>query len=1313
MAAGRRQRTASRRSLARSVVLSLSWLILALVIAVCAALVAVFSFEQYTLRPLTEFLVQRVTGRALSIEGELEARAGSIVSIRAGRIRLANADWGSRGDMLKIDETEVFVDLARLLRGEAAIDDLVVRGAQLLLEQDEQGRSNWALATGEDESPTVAEGQGVSALPIVRSRLSDIDITVKSAALAQPLEIHLDSAEHSADRGNELVATVVGAVQNQTMNLQARIGPVSQLLDAGAVGFDIKVAHDANRFEVNGHLDKLSQPRQATANLSLVSQDISQFFVMFGLPQVVNGAAELKASVLPVGDYHRIDFAASTDALKLDARVRLRSLDSLDEASISVSGSGQDLAKAAQLAGLDGLPAQPFTIQTSAALSGKRLTISETQIDSGDNHLSAEGSMNQFPGFEGSKLRLRLAGKNYLEFSQLLGIRKAEKLQAQPFELSADLDYGTQEHQQFTAQVAIADVSGDFSGQLTAGPAYVGSRLDYRLDGRNDALLQQLLGRPTLIDGTYSLQGSVERRPEGYGIERSTLSFGTNEMEISGVIGHDPLQGDTELSMRLRGPDLEKILTIAGYTGFVPAGKAEIEAAVRAQDKAIHVDALSLQLERNMLQLNGMINLQAGLGGSRAQVALSGADIADVLPPDLIAYVDPQQSFELTGTLAMANEQLAIDALQARLGKVALEASGTVSTRRPLTATSLKLNARGPDLAAIVPGKLVPYSLPASKFSLSGNVALSAKGLALEGVEATIGADRLGLSGTIPLSTPGDGLELAINARGPSMKALVPVEIELFEFAELPYEISGNIQLAGGVMSLRQLDYSTSRGRLSGQMQVSLEKPLQFGNFDLEASGNKLDEFLPSISDFSPAAVPFSFDARGSWDNKKLTIERGLLRLDDSSIEARGDVNLQPSEIETRLILSARGDRFADLGQFKGLILPTDDFHIDASVNGNAEGLEIPALKARIGESDLQGSLQVEFTEKPFIDAKLESNMIDLTNLLPSEDSATTIDISEQLTTSDGRLIPQLPVSADRLNAFNLKTRIRLGEVRLPRSTLTNITIDSTLRDGELTISQLNATAAQGQLIARFRAVADGERIVTSGNLEGKEIVFGHGESSDGETMLPRQDIRLEFETSGATVRELAANLDGYAQLTGGTGRLRNTTAGDLFGRFFSDLLSAINPFIIREPYTTISCFAAYAEINNGVAVINPGVVMQTDKLNIFAIGQIDLNTERIQLRFDTGARRGLGISAGDFINPFVGVSGTLDNPRLGVDPKNAMFEGGFAYATGGLSIVAKGLYRRWFGAKDPCAALQKQAQEILRKKLERTEKQESAADSQ
>ncbi len=1300
MAAEQQLRTASVRSPARRIAGWLLRLLLVLVILVSAALVAVFAFERSTLQPLTEWLVERSTGRSLSIDGGLEVRAGRVIVVRAERIRLANADWGSSDDMLNVALARVEIDLARLLRGTALIDEVEISGAGLLFEENEQGLSNWVLATGKQQPPEQGEPEqattpGLTALPVASSRLSDIAITIKSAALGQPLEIRLQSAGHGADADANLVANMTGTVQDRSLELQARIGPLAQLLAAGAVDFDGRVELEGGELGIEGQVDDLSQPQQVSLEASMLSADISRLFSTLGLEPIIAGAADVKASLQPADGQHRLDLAATVGSLTLDARARLESLTDIDGASIEASAGGPDLAAVALLAGLEGVPAQPFTLETALALSGQQLTIGETHFYSGDNHLVAEGTMSRFPELAGSNLSVQLSGKNYLEFAGLLGIEGAEELNPEAFELSADLDYSGQDRQQFNAKLAIADASGDFSGELTGDADFVGSRLEFRLGGRNDALLARLLGKPTQIEGRYELKGSADRRPEGYGIDSTTLSIGANRLQVDGVVGNDPLQGGTELSLSFQGPDPGKIAALAGYSGFMPAGEAEIKAALRAREQAIHVDDLSAKLGRNALQASGLVSLQQGIDGSRVKLALSGADIAEVLPPDLLAYVDPKQAFELNGTFAVADEQLAIEALQAKLGEVGLKGSGSVSLRQPLTATSLKIDAGGPDLAAIVPESLVPYTLPAANFSVAGGIALTADGLALDGVEAQIGDDRLQISGRIPLDTPTDGLDIAVAAKGPNLRAAIPPELRTLDFAELPYDISGGIKLAGGSLSLHQLNLALPRGHIGGEVQLSLADPLEFGQFDLDAKGTRLDEILPPIENFRPAAVAFELDARGRWNRESVSIEHGRLDLDDSRVEVQGDVNLQPGAVETRLTLLAQGDSLADFGQLQNLTLPDDDFRVEATLNGSAKGLEIPKLAAHLGDSDLRGSMRYEYADKPFIGVELESDQLDLSQLLAEQDSGAAPEATQQAASSDGRVIPQIPLQGERLNAINLETRIRIGELNFPNHTLQNIRIDTTLQNGELRVREFTATTAQGQLEADFRAVADGDRIVTGGTLEGNGIRFGKGGSADGEAQFPRQDIWLEFDTEGATVRELAANLDGYAKVTGGKGRMRNSYALGLFGSFFEELLSSVNPFITREPYTTISCFAAYAEINDGVAVINPGAVLQTDKLNMFARGQVDLNTEELNLRFDTSARKGLGISVANFVNPFVGVSGTLASPGIGLDPKNAMFEGGFAYATGGLSIVAKSLWGRWFAEKDPCAEFTKEAQEI------------------
>ena len=56
-------------------------------------------------------------------------------------------------------------------------------------------------------------------------------------------------------------------------------------------------------------------------------------------------------------------------------------------------------------------------------------------------------------------------------------------------------------------------------------------------------------------------------------------------------------------------------------------------------------------------------------------------------------------------------------------------------------------------------------------------------------------------------------------------------------------------------------------------------------------------------------------------------------------------------------------------------------------------------------------------------------------------------------------------------------------------------------------------------------------------------------------------------------------------------------------------------------------------------------------------------------------------------INPYIKVTGTLGSPGVTLDPTGTLVNGGAAFATAGLSVVATTLWDRIVQAKDPCGA--------------------------
>jgi len=142
-------------------------------------------------------------------------------------------------------------------------------------------------------------------------------------------------------------------------------------------------------------------------------------------------------------------------------------------------------------------------------------------------------------------------------------------------------------------------------------------------------------------------------------------------------------------------------------------------------------------------------------------------------------------------------------------------------------------------------------------------------------------------------------------------------------------------------------------------------------------------------------------------------------------------------------------------------------------------------------------------------------------------------------------------------------------------------------------------------------------------------------------------------------------------------------------GDMLEEIVNRLNPFRSVATYTDVVCHAGAMSIRNGNLALEPGVVLRTKKMDIASGGTINLRKESLDLAFNTRSRRGIGISAGKAITPYFKIGGTMASPRFVVDPKGIALSGGAAVATGGLSILAEGLWDRWVAsAGNPCAKL-------------------------
>lgn len=212
--------------------------VLLLVLAGVGIFLATFDANAY--KPRLQQAVQEATGRALTLEGPLRLRPSLRPTLAAERVSFANAAWGSRPEMAKLASLEVALAVLPLMRGEIAIERIVLVEPDILFETDAQGRANWDLVPAPGAAPPPGPDQrpaergappqvAVDLVRIERGRLAFRDgRTGRVTTLAVPrLEAAIPAG---APMRLDLEATLDGTA----FTIAGTAGPLARLLDPAA-----------------------------------------------------------------------------------------------------------------------------------------------------------------------------------------------------------------------------------------------------------------------------------------------------------------------------------------------------------------------------------------------------------------------------------------------------------------------------------------------------------------------------------------------------------------------------------------------------------------------------------------------------------------------------------------------------------------------------------------------------------------------------------------------------------------------------------------------------------------------------------------------------------------------------------------------------------------------------------------------------------------------------------------------------------------------------------------------------------------------
>jgi AsmA family protein len=277
------------------------------------------------------------------------------------------------------------------------------------------------------------------------------------------------------------------------------------------------------------------------------------------------------------------------------------------------------------------------------------------------------------------------------------------------------------------------------------------------------------------------------------------------------------------------------------------------------------------------------------------------------------------------------------------------------------------------------------------------------------------------------------------------------------------------------------------------------------------------------------------------------------------------------------------------------------------------------------------------------------------------------------------------PLPLDKMKETNGKVHVSFGELVLPERSFKDVDSNISMDHGKLIFDfraagvQEGTLQGEGNFVPGANGTADLNLKIDLANV--RASLASEGLSP---TDVPPLGLAMNIKIHGSSPRQMAAGANGQLLLTQGAGKTKSGLISAYGGGVLSQLSEKLNPFAKDDPFMTLDCTIARADIVNGQVTVKP-VVIQTEKVTITADGKIDLHTEKLLIDFNTRPRKGIGVSPGMFTNPLIRLEGTLVSPRIGMGAKGVA-SGALAVATGGATVIAGGAVDRMQGEQDVCA---------------------------
>lgn len=790
-----------------------------------------------------------------------------------------------------------------------------------------------------------------------------------------------------------------------------------------------------------------------------------------------------------------------------------------------------------------GLGDEPFDMEGNFGPLDELIVGGQTSHDIrlaiGETVLQSAGSIEQLSRFSGANIKLFFSGP---EFEWLLTQLALPQFSHGEFDFRLDVQTeGERTRLDLDGDLGSlhASARADFEDPAASGPA----NLTADISGDDLGGLLEVFGVSGALRNPFGLKADIGHAAGLYHIQNLVLENTGNSISVSGQMGDWPNLADTELDISVSGTDLQVWGSVLP-TGSLPGGmlpQTEFDLTsriVHTPSQPISTDTL-LRLGNSQIQLSGSLGELPSMAGADLTVAVDGP--VDGALVRMLGIPDvPGRDLSLKAKIKRDASYIYLNQVSMELAGNDFELSGKIGNWPELEGTDLTFSLDGPDLS-IWSSLLKMDDLPASAFSLHGEILPTTTGLALEAVRFELADSTLVVNGIMGEPPEFAGTKLQTLVTVPDLASLGP----LLGVEGLPAErlsVNGSFQrLADGwAFQLsngsfvgaafesdgkyidtndRHIIEATSQltapdlarlARLAGIENLP-GQPVEIKGFARYEPGKVELRALEGRIGDNQFKVTATVTNPPSWSGSDVTLaisgpDIGQLLINrniedtlpfslDGKI-ARMDQEIQIKQVKARLgSMQASVDGKLDntsaadlqitisapslqpIGELLDFSLPDQPLRLSTTLQGSPEAFRAEQLKIELGASDLSGEMSVDLEGKPRISAVMKSNYLDLAWLQKADKGE---DNTGQPTEKSKQtyLIPDSPILLPRIDFADSDIELTINKIDFPNRISRDIHIRSRVTDGNLYLDPFQVRGEDGGLLSGNLAV---EREADSG----------------------------------------------------------------------------------------------------------------------------------------------------------------------------------------------------------------------------------------